>query len=88
MSQVLKFFRVHGLLRADAVFLGWQRTPTGKAFAIYNIIAQNHPLCHSTVSASTLRKLGLKIPPTPDPQSGDSRPFVMADKKDTVPARR
>jgi hypothetical protein len=55
--------RVHGALLADAVFVGWQRTPTGKAFAIYNIIVENHPSYHSTVTGSTLRKLGLKIPP-------------------------
>ena len=59
-------FGVPGASRADAVFLGWQRTPTGKAFAIYNIIVENHPLFHSTVTASTLRNLGLEIPPTAD----------------------
>ena len=50
---------------ADAVFLGWQKTPTGEVFPIYNVTAKNHPLYCSTVSDQTLRKQNLKIPQTP-----------------------
>jgi len=84
----MKSFGIHRALQADAVFLGWQHTPAGKAFAIYNIIRENHPSCHSTVTESTLRKLGLRIPPTPAPPSWDSQAFVLAIKKDMVPVRR
>lgn len=85
---MVKSIGIHGAIRADAVFIGWQQTPAGKAFAIYNIVLKNHPSYHSTVTENTLRKLGLRIPPTPDPPSWDSRTFVMAIKKDMVPARR
>jgi hypothetical protein len=51
--------------RQDAIFLGWQRTTAGDALALYNVIVENHPSYHSTVSERTLRKLGLQIPPTP-----------------------
>ena len=77
-------FGVPGASRADAAFLGWQQTPTGKSFAIYNIIAENHPLFQSTVTASTLRKLGLEIPPTADPRSTDSRAIETTEEKVTV----
>jgi hypothetical protein len=56
---------------SDAVFLGWQKTPSGKEFALYNVIAKNHPLYHSTVSDQTLRKQNLKIPLTPLFQSNE-----------------
>jgi hypothetical protein len=86
--QMMKSFGIHRAFRADAVFLGWQQTPAGKAFAIYNIILENHPSYHSTVTESTLRKLGLRIPPTPEPPSWDSRTLVMSINKDAVSARR
>ena len=50
---------------SDAVFIGWQKTPWGEAFPLYNVIAKNHPLFCSTVSDQTLRKRSIKIPPTP-----------------------
>jgi hypothetical protein len=58
---------------SDAVFLGWQKTPSGKEFALYNVTAKNHPLYHSTVSDQTLRKQNLKIPQTPPSQSNEKR---------------
>jgi hypothetical protein len=58
---------------SDAVFLGWQNTPSGKEFALYNVTAKNHPLYRSTVSDQTLRKQNLKIPLTPLFQSNEKR---------------
>ncbi|MBN1473477.1 MAG: DUF932 domain-containing protein [Syntrophaceae bacterium] len=50
----------------DAIFVGWQKS--GKEiFPLFNIIAADHPLCHSTVTDVTLRKLQLRIPQTPSP---------------------
>ena len=50
---------------SDAEFLGWQRTSTGKAIALYNVTAAEHPLFQSTVSEKTLRKENLEVPQTP-----------------------
>jgi hypothetical protein len=50
---------------SDAVFLGWQKTPSGEVFPIFNVTAKNHPLYHSTVSEQTLRNQNLKIPQMP-----------------------
>jgi hypothetical protein len=55
----------------DAVFVGWQKTPSGKVFALYNVIAESHPLHGSTVTEPTLREHNLPIPQTPPPESGD-----------------
>ena len=49
----------------QAVFLGWQRTRSGKVYALYNITAKGHPYFGSTVSDRTLRRLNLDIPSTP-----------------------
>lgn len=57
---------------ADAQFLGWQESKSGEAFALYNVTAAEHPLYQSTVSANTLRKQHLDIPPTPPPE----RPLI------------
>lgn len=50
---------------SDAIFLGWQRTPFGDTFALYNVINPRHPFFGSTVSEITLQKLNLRVPPTP-----------------------
>jgi len=47
---------------SDAVFIGWQETPTGKAFALYSVTAAGHPSYGSTVSEETLNALNLQIP--------------------------
>jgi hypothetical protein len=60
---------------SDAVFIGWQKTPEGDDFPLYNITAKNHPLYLSTVSEQTLRKVNLKIPQTPPQQ----KPFLKKD---------
>jgi len=52
-----------------AVFLGWQRTPFGKVFALYNVTAESHPLHGSTVTEPTLRQHNLPVPQTPPPES-------------------
>jgi hypothetical protein len=49
----------------DAVFLGWQESPAGEVFALYNVTTMGHPLYHSTVSEKTLHQHGLEIPPIP-----------------------
>jgi len=51
-------------LDADADFVGWQETLSGKSFPLFNITAAAHPLCGSTVSDATLRGLGLRVPQT------------------------
>ncbi|MGD1046384.1 MAG: hypothetical protein ABR936_13825 [Bacteroidota bacterium] len=57
-----------GSANSDAVFIGWQNTPSGEIFPLYNVTAENHPLYRSTVSDQTLRKQNLKIPQTPPPE--------------------
>jgi hypothetical protein len=57
-----------GNASADAVFLGWQKTPNGEVFALYTVTAKQHRLCHSTVSERTLRQEHLDTPPTPVPE--------------------
>ena len=51
---------------ADAIFVGWQKSGS-EIFPLFNIIAADHPLHHSTVTDVTLRKLHLRIPQTPSP---------------------
>jgi len=50
---------------SDAKFLGWQKTPSGENFALYNITAAGHPANGSTVTDRTLRHLNLQVPGTP-----------------------
>jgi hypothetical protein len=61
-------------LVSDAEFVGWQKTPTGEVFALYNVKAKQHPLYHSTVSEKTLRANHLGVPPPP-PRQGLLRRF-------------
>ncbi|MGD0036700.1 MAG: hypothetical protein ABSC53_05355 [Bacteroidota bacterium] len=63
-----------GVTNSDAVFIGWQKTPSGEVFPLYNVTAKNHPLYHSTVSDQTLYKQNLKIPQTP-PHQGNVKRF-------------
>jgi hypothetical protein len=62
---------------SDAEFIGWQKTPTGEAFALYNITAEKHPLYHSTVSEKTLLKLNLQIPQTRVPSIISNRVLIL-----------
>ncbi len=48
----------------DAEFLGWQETPSGKRVALYNVMNQDHPLYHSTVTERNLLRQSLKVPKT------------------------
>jgi hypothetical protein len=50
---------------SDAEFLGWQKTKTGDAIALYNVTAERHPLYQSTVSEKTLIRENLEVPQTP-----------------------
>jgi hypothetical protein len=50
---------------ADAVFIGWQKIPGGGFFPLYTITLEAHPLCGSTVSDRSLKRLDLRIPRTP-----------------------
>lgn len=61
---------------SDAKFLGWQKRPTGEPIALYNVMAEQHPLFHSTVSEKTLREQNLAIPPTP-PQQKEGEGFDL-----------
>ncbi len=51
----------------DAKFLGWQKKGSGEIFPMFNITVAGHPLCYSTVSDATLRKLNLRIPQMASP---------------------
>jgi hypothetical protein len=50
---------------ADAIFIGWQQSPWGGAFRLYNITRVGHPAQGSTVSDRELRELNLRIPEPP-----------------------
>ena len=54
---------------SDAIFLGWQEKLSGDIFPLFNITVADHPLCHSTVSEATLRRLHLQVPQTLSPSS-------------------
>jgi len=62
-------------VNSDAEFLGWERTPKGEIFALYNVIAKQHPLYQSTVSEKTLNQQHLQIPQTPLPPPGQLMRF-------------
>jgi hypothetical protein len=62
-----------GIANSDAVFIGWQKTPSGEVFPLYNVTAKNHPLYCSTVSDQTLREQNIKIPQTPPSQRNVKR---------------
>jgi hypothetical protein len=47
---------------SDAVFIGWQQTLTGSAFALYTVNVPGHLYYGSTVSEKTLNNLKLQIP--------------------------
>jgi hypothetical protein len=53
---------------SDAEFLGWQKTSSGDAFALYNVTASEHPSFGSTVTEKSLQKMNLKAPDAPLPQ--------------------
>ena len=54
----------------DVVFLGWQQTPSGDIYPLYNILRIGHPLYLSTVTEKTLQANHLRIPRTPSPYPG------------------
>ena len=49
----------------DAIFMGWQKTGSGRTFALYTITAARHPSVGSTVTGESLARLNLRIPRTP-----------------------
>jgi hypothetical protein len=55
----------HIIRNEEAVFIGWQPTRSGVAFALDDITAAGHPSLGSTVTDRSLLKLGLHIPQTP-----------------------
>src|SRR5512140_428994 len=57
---------------SDAIFLGWQKTRSGKTFALYNVTAKNHPFRGSTVTETSLHRLNLRVPGTPPLQGSPS----------------
>ncbi len=58
----------------QVVFLGWQKSRTGKLYPLYNVMLKGHPYFGSTVSDKTLRKLNLDIPRTPPPRADVKNP--------------
>jgi len=65
---------------SDAVFIGWQANPRGKALALYNITVVGHPSHGSTVTKDTLRMLNLQIPRIQYPQ-GPVKKFLTSGKE-------
>lgn len=57
-----------------AVFLGWQKTRSGKTYPLYNVTVKGHPYYGSTVSDTTLRRLNLDVPSTPPPHTPADTP--------------
>lgn len=49
----------------DAIFIGYQECPGLTPIPLFNIIKRTHARVDSTVSALTLEKEGLTIPPFP-----------------------
>ncbi len=52
---------------SDANFFGWQKKSSGEIFPLFNITVADHPYYQSTVSAETLRRLHLRVPPALSP---------------------
>jgi hypothetical protein len=72
----------------DAIFMGWQKTGSGKVFALYNIKAAGHPSRGSTVTGSTLLKLNLHVPEVALPQQPVESPggaFATFRRHATLP---
>lgn len=63
--------------RVDAVFIGWQPSPWGGAFPLYNITQKGHPWYGSTVSDRELRKLKLNVPEALPPVKREHEPESM-----------
>jgi hypothetical protein len=54
----------------DANFVGWQETMSGDFFPLFMITVAGHPSYLSTVSMSSLLRLGLRVPPVLSPYPG------------------
>jgi hypothetical protein len=67
---------------SDAVFIGWQKTHTGSAFALYSVTAAGHPYYGSTVSEETLSDLNLQIPKQQSSKDKESR--FDSEKRDNM----
>ena len=67
------------MIKADAKFLGWVRTPWNTCFALYNVTIANHPSFGSTMTAKGLSHLNLRIPETPHPPAKLERLRMPAD---------
>jgi hypothetical protein len=64
-------FRRKSISDTDAVFIGWQPSPWGGTFPLYNITRAGHPAHGSTVSDRELRGMNLRLPETPPPPAGE-----------------
>lgn len=58
----------------DAVFIGWQPSPWGGVFPLYNIVRAGHPARGATVSDRELRAMHLRIPDSPPPREREFDP--------------
>jgi hypothetical protein len=65
---------------SDAVFIGWQANPWGKALALYNITVVDHPSYGSTVTDRELRGLQIRIPKS-SPHQGRVNEFRSSEKE-------
>jgi hypothetical protein len=54
----------------DANFVGWQESMSGDFFPLFMITVAGHPSYQSTVSVSSLRRMGLRVPPVLSPYPG------------------
>jgi hypothetical protein len=55
---------------SDAIFIGWQETITEDFLPLFIITARDHPSYQSTVSVTSLRRMGLRIPQNLTPYPG------------------
>ena len=55
---------------SDVIFIGWQETLTEDFIPLFIITAEDHPSYRSTVSMTSLRRMGLQIPQNLPPCPG------------------
>jgi hypothetical protein len=67
---------------SDAVFIGWQKRPSGDAFPLYIVTAEGHPYYRSSVSEKTLIGLNLKYEKQNSSRRRENNPDRPAKRPD------
>jgi len=55
---------------SDAIFIGWQETLTDDFLPLFIVTSADHPSYQSSVSMTSLRRMGLRIPQNLPPYPG------------------